>query len=151
MRCRFVPARAGLDGVLIEPQDRLVPGAQPGPLGTRLPPNEVCETLARRLRSDTEGEVLFDTASRGRYATDASIYQIMPVGVLVPRTERDITTAIAAGAKDVPTICAKTRAGTSCGSCRPEVAKLLGRCAAAAPSESTPTPAPAPIPVAAGV
>jgi FAD/FMN-containing dehydrogenase len=30
--------------------------------------------------------VLFDTASRGRYATDASIYQIMPVGVFVPRT-----------------------------------------------------------------
>ena len=34
---------------------------------------------------ETEGEVLFDTASRGRYATDASIYQIMPVGVLVPQ------------------------------------------------------------------
>ena len=33
----------------------------------------------------TRGEVLFDAASRGRYATDASIYQIMPVGVLVPR------------------------------------------------------------------
>ncbi len=32
-----------------------------------------------------EGEVYFDTASRGRYATDASIYQIMPVGVVVPR------------------------------------------------------------------
>ena len=39
-------------------------------------------------------EVLFDHASRGRYATDASIYQIMPVGVLVPKTERDIATAI---------------------------------------------------------
>ena len=38
--------------------------------------------------------MLFDDASRGRYATDASIYQIMPVGVLVPQTERDIATAI---------------------------------------------------------
>ncbi len=64
------------------------------PLGTVLPADDVCAALARRLRSDTEGEVLFDTASRGRYATDASIYQIMPVGVLVPRTERDIVTAI---------------------------------------------------------
>ena len=65
------------------------------PLGTTLPPNEVCEALARRLRAETGAEVLFDAASRGRYATDASIYQIMPVGVLVPRHENDITTALA--------------------------------------------------------
>ena len=65
------------------------------PAGTALPPNEVCEALARRLRAETEGEVRFDAASRGRYATDASIYQILPAGVLVPKTECDITTAIA--------------------------------------------------------
>ncbi len=50
--------------------------------------------LARRLQDETEGEVLFDLPSRGRYATDASIYQIMPVGVLVPKTEADIASAI---------------------------------------------------------
>jgi FAD/FMN-containing dehydrogenase/Fe-S oxidoreductase len=61
---------------------------------TQLPPNEVCADLARRLRSSTQGELLFDAASRGRYATDASIYQILPVGVFVPRTEEDITTAL---------------------------------------------------------
>jgi FAD/FMN-containing dehydrogenase/Fe-S oxidoreductase len=43
-------------------------------------------TLERRLRSETTGEVLFDAFSRGRYATDASFYQIMPAGVVVPRT-----------------------------------------------------------------
>src|SRR5262245_15191399 len=58
------------------------------------PSSDVSNRLARRLRAETEGEVLFDAASRGRYATDASIYQIMPVGVLVPKTERDIATAI---------------------------------------------------------
>jgi FAD/FMN-containing dehydrogenase/Fe-S oxidoreductase len=56
--------------------------------------NEVSEKLADRLRAETEGEVLFDAPSRGRYATDASIYQIMPVGVLVPKSERDIATAL---------------------------------------------------------
>ena len=63
-----------------------------GRLARTLPPNETCELLARRLRADTQGEVLFDDASRGRYATDASIYQIMPVGVFVPCTpdERDV-------------------------------------------------------------
>jgi FAD/FMN-containing dehydrogenase len=65
------------------------------PPGSVLPPNELCEQLARRLRAETRGEVLFDTASRGRYATDASIYQIMPVGVLVPRTPEDVATALA--------------------------------------------------------
>ncbi|KAA0890314.1 FAD-binding and (Fe-S)-binding domain-containing protein [Pusillimonas sp. ANT_WB101] len=58
-------------------------------------PNEICVTLARRLQSDTQGEILFDDASRGRYSTDASIYQITPVGVFVPRSELDIATAIA--------------------------------------------------------
>jgi FAD/FMN-containing dehydrogenase len=74
--------------MLTDPADR------PVPLGTMLPPSEICEALAQRLRAETEGEVLFDTASRGRYATDASIYQIMPAGVLVPRNERDIATAL---------------------------------------------------------
>jgi len=74
--------------MLIDTPQRLAP------LGTELPHNDVSEALARRLRSETEGEVMFDAASRGRYATDASIYQIMPVGVFVPTNERDITTAI---------------------------------------------------------
>jgi FAD/FMN-containing dehydrogenase len=50
--------------------------------------------LAKRLKQETSGEVLTDIASRGRYATDASIYQAMPVAVLVPKTAEDIATAI---------------------------------------------------------
>jgi FAD/FMN-containing dehydrogenase/Fe-S oxidoreductase len=42
--------------------------------------------FARRLAREVDGEVLFDAASRGRYATDASIYQVTPVGVVVPRS-----------------------------------------------------------------
>ncbi len=52
------------------------------------------DELARRLTRETEGEVMFDAASRGRYATDASIYQIMPLGVFVPTTQRDVALAI---------------------------------------------------------
>ncbi len=74
--------------MLIEPASRIQPA------GTVLPPNDTCEALARRLRAETQGEVLFDAGSRGRYATDASIYQITPVGAFVPKTERDIATAI---------------------------------------------------------
>jgi FAD/FMN-containing dehydrogenase/Fe-S oxidoreductase len=50
--------------------------------------------LAARLDRELEGEVLFDAFSRGRYATDASIYQIMPLGIVVPRTEADLAAAV---------------------------------------------------------
>ena len=51
--------------------------------------------LAERLRRETEGEVLWSAADRGRYATDASIYQVEPIGVLVPRSIADVEAALA--------------------------------------------------------
>ena len=56
--------------------------------------NEIAGRLAARLAAETQGEVLFSNADRGRYATDASIYQVMPVGVFVPRTADDVKTAL---------------------------------------------------------
>jgi FAD/FMN-containing dehydrogenase len=56
--------------------------------------NEVAGRLAQRLASETSGEVLFTPADRGRYATDASIYQVVPVGVFVPRTAADTCIAL---------------------------------------------------------
>ncbi|MGT2492842.1 FAD-binding oxidoreductase [Cupriavidus basilensis] len=50
--------------------------------------------LARLLRKELRGDVLFDAASRGRYSTDASIYQIMPLGVVVPRDQADLILAL---------------------------------------------------------
>jgi FAD/FMN-containing dehydrogenase/Fe-S oxidoreductase len=41
--------------------------------------------LERRLAGAIDGDVLFDRFSRGRYATDASSYQVMPAGVVAPR------------------------------------------------------------------
>jgi len=62
--------------------------------------------LAARLRQEIEGEVLFDVFSRGRYSTDASIYQIDPIGVVVPKTAADVSSimeiAVAAGAPVLP-------------------------------------------------
>ncbi|MDR9438947.1 MAG: FAD-linked oxidase C-terminal domain-containing protein [Halomonas sp.] len=50
--------------------------------------------LAARLSRELEGEVLFDDASRGRYSTDASIYQVTPVGVAIPRHQQDLALAL---------------------------------------------------------
>jgi FAD/FMN-containing dehydrogenase/Fe-S oxidoreductase len=51
--------------------------------------------LERRLKSEIAGAVHFDRFARGRYATDASHYQIMPLGVVVPRTIEEAERAIA--------------------------------------------------------
>ena len=59
--------------------------------------------LSDALKNRVKGDVLFDRFSRGRYATDASLYQMMPVGVLSPRNEDDILSAIdIAGREGVP-------------------------------------------------
>src|ERR1700687_2328741 len=49
--------------------------------------------LAARLRQILRGDVLFDAFSRGRYSTDASIYQIEPIGVARPRGTEDVEAA----------------------------------------------------------
>nr|WP_236600146.1 FAD-binding and (Fe-S)-binding domain-containing protein [Ramlibacter alkalitolerans] len=50
--------------------------------------------MAQRLAAETQGEVLFSPGDRGRYATDASIYQVMPVGVFVPKSAEDARLAL---------------------------------------------------------
>ena len=50
--------------------------------------------LAKRLQRETSAEVLSDDFSRGLYSTDASIYQIMPLGVVVPKTQDDVKTTL---------------------------------------------------------
>ena len=51
--------------------------------------------LERRLSAERAGEARFDAFTRGRYATDASHYQIMPLGVVTPRTIEEAERAIA--------------------------------------------------------
>jgi FAD/FMN-containing dehydrogenase len=46
--------------------------------------------LQQALQSQIEGEVRFDKISRALYSTDASVYQIMPRGVVIPRTADDV-------------------------------------------------------------
>src|SRR3954452_2006372 len=52
------------------------------------------EALRRDLASHIEGEVRFDPLSRALYATDASVYQIWPLGVVVPKSRADILHAL---------------------------------------------------------
>jgi FAD/FMN-containing dehydrogenase/Fe-S oxidoreductase len=71
--------------------------------------------LAARLSREITGDVLFDPFNRGRYATDASFYQIMPLGVVVPRTIDEALRALAI-ARDDGRIVTPRGGGTSqCG------------------------------------
>jgi FAD/FMN-containing dehydrogenase/Fe-S oxidoreductase len=47
-------------------------------------------SLQRELEDQIAGEVRFDRVSRALYSTDASVYQIEPLGVVVPRTRDDV-------------------------------------------------------------
>jgi FAD/FMN-containing dehydrogenase/Fe-S oxidoreductase len=51
--------------------------------------------LAKGLRREVRGNVRFDIFGRGLYATDASIYQLFPLGVVVPRDVVDVEATLA--------------------------------------------------------
>jgi FAD/FMN-containing dehydrogenase/Fe-S oxidoreductase len=63
------------------------------------------QAFSKALSTAMEGETDFSTFTRGRYATDASIYQIMPQGVAFPKSADDIAAALQVAAEhDVPVI-----------------------------------------------
>ncbi|MGH8697227.1 MAG: FAD-binding oxidoreductase, partial [Burkholderiales bacterium] len=82
-------------------------------------PGAAGASLAARLRRELQGEVLFDRAARGRYSTDASIYQVEPVGVVVPRTEDDalqaMRIAVEAGVPILPRGAGSSQCGQAVG------------------------------------
>ena len=49
------------------------------------------DALERELKATIEGEVRFDKISRALYSNDASVYQIEPAGVVIPRHREDLT------------------------------------------------------------
>ncbi|HZT28381.1 MAG TPA: FAD-linked oxidase C-terminal domain-containing protein [Bryobacteraceae bacterium] len=63
-----------------------VPIANPGQLDV--------PTLRSELEAQIDGEVRFDTVSRALYSTDASVYQIEPLGVVIPKTREDLARAV---------------------------------------------------------
>src|SRR5438045_2533949 len=50
--------------------------------------------LEQELRKVITGDVRFDPASRLLYATDASMYQVEPIGVVIPRDNDDVQAAV---------------------------------------------------------
>ena len=59
--------------------------------------------------------MLFGRADRGRYSTDASIYQQQPVGVVVPRTIADVVASIAIAREHGVPVLARGGGTSQCG------------------------------------
>jgi FAD/FMN-containing dehydrogenase len=51
--------------------------------------------LERELKNTLSGEVRFDDGSRALYATDASNYRQVPIGVIIPKDQKDIIETVA--------------------------------------------------------
>jgi len=79
------------------------------------PQRGAASPLSARLRKALRGDVLFDRASRGRYATDASIYQITPLGVVVPRDQADLLAALEIAREERLPVLARGAGTSQCG------------------------------------
>ena len=71
--------------------------------------------LEQRLRAEITGDVFFDRFNRGRYATDASFYQIIPAGVVVPRTVDEALRALAIARNDSRIVTPRGGGTSQCG------------------------------------
>src|SRR5216683_7068205 len=71
--------------------------------------------LAKRLRRALRGDILFDAFNRGRYSTDASIYQIEPLGVAVPRDRDDVAAALAIAREEGVSVLPRGGGTSQCG------------------------------------
>jgi FAD/FMN-containing dehydrogenase/Fe-S oxidoreductase len=70
----------------------VISGKHAGPEGAS---NINASSLARKLKKRIEGEVRFDDGSRALYATDASNYHQVPIGVVIPKTAEDVVETVA--------------------------------------------------------
>src|SRR5438105_12319411 len=71
--------------------------------------------LERRLKAEGVGEVMFDAFNRGRYATDASSYQMIPIGVVVPRSVAEAERAMTIARSEGVTVLARGGGTSQCG------------------------------------
>ena len=73
------------------------------------------EKVSTLLKGNVEGHVHFDPYTRGRYSTDASIYQIAPFGVVVPKTIQGLVSTVEIAAEHNIPILSRGGGTSQCG------------------------------------
>src|SRR6266404_7726650 len=77
--------------------------------------NKGSMTLEDRFAREITGDVFFDAFNRGRYATDASFYQMLPFGVVVPRTMDEALRALSIARDEGRTVTPRGGGTSQCG------------------------------------
>ncbi len=80
-----------------------------------LPAETLMPALERRLKAQLLGDVRFDRVTRGRYATDASHYQIMPIGVVAPRSMQEVEYTLTLARAEGVSVLARGGGTSQCG------------------------------------
>ena len=78
-------------------------------------PDGHIDQLLNTLERKTSAEVYSDDFNKGRYATDASIYQMMPYGVLIPKSKSDLIETINYARESKVPILARGGGTSQCG------------------------------------
>ena len=71
--------------------------------------------ISKEVRNLVKGKVLFDDFSRGRYSTDSSLYQITPVGAVLPKDQEDVLNLMEYSQKNSIPLLARGGGSSQCG------------------------------------
>ncbi len=71
--------------------------------------------IEKEISSKVGGKTLFDEFSRGRYSTDASVYQIKPIGVVLPKDTNDVLNVMEYSQKNSIPLLARGGGSSQCG------------------------------------
>ncbi|MDC1155977.1 FAD-binding and (Fe-S)-binding domain-containing protein [Candidatus Pelagibacter sp.] len=73
------------------------------------------QKIGKEISNKVEGKTLFDEFSRGRYSTDASVYQIKPIGVVLPRDTNDVLNVMEYSQQNSIPLLARGGGSSQCG------------------------------------
>ncbi len=73
------------------------------------------QKIGKEISSQVDGKTLFDEFSRGRYSTDASVYQIKPLGVVLPKDTNDVLSLMEYSQKNSVPLLARGGGSSQCG------------------------------------
>ena len=77
--------------------------------------SEQINKIGKEISNKVEGKTLFDDFSRGRYSTDASVYQIKPIGVVLPRDTNDVLNVMEYSQQNSIPLLARGGGSSQCG------------------------------------
>ncbi len=73
------------------------------------------QKIGKEISNKVDGKTLFDEFSRGRYSTDASVYQIKPLGVVLPKDTNDVLKLMEYSQKNSIPLLARGGGSSQCG------------------------------------